>query len=242
MNATPFYPDVNAHVASGMSTFARPSSLYSAAATSTPSPSSAPTTARGSQEAVGSEFGPPPSILPPSSQRMIPGSGSQGYYYFELSLLLFLFFTISLCLVFKDPPMTGAPAQQPLQLTTRPTGAVTPVSEQRIVTGYARNDPPASVALPSAPSAVQSSQQQEESRINRSPPPPHRSETIGSENPPHNNVSGAGPAVAGSGGADRADDRISSDREHKPHDNRSRAERERDRGAPHSYFFLFNSK
>lgn len=93
MNATPFYPDVNAHVASGMSTFARPSSLYSAAATSTPSPSSAPTTARGSQEAVGSEFGPPPSILPPSSQRMIPGSGSQGYYYFELSLLfIFIFY------------------------------------------------------------------------------------------------------------------------------------------------------
>jgi len=83
INAASFYPDVNAHVSSGMNAFARPNSLYSAAATSTPSPSNAPTTARGSQEAVGSEFGPPPSILPPSSQRMIPGSGAQGPHHFR---------------------------------------------------------------------------------------------------------------------------------------------------------------
>jgi len=135
--------------------------------------------------------------------------------------------------------MAVAPAQQPLQHAARPTGAVTPVSEQRIVTGYARNDPPASAAMTPAP-AVQSSQQ-EESRVNRSPPPPHRSETIGSENPPHNTVSSAGPAVAGSGSADRADDRISSDREHKPHDNRSRVERDRDRGVYLFRILHFNS-
>ena len=121
--------------------------LYSsgAAAASTPSAASnvslnAPTTARGSQEAVGSEFGPPASgttpvsrtavlltqhentaasmQLPPSSQRMIPGSGSGS----------------------QGPPlMTGPSAiQQTMPHATRPTGAVTPVNEQRIVTGYAR--------------------------------------------------------------------------------------------------------
>ena len=190
-------------------------------------PLSTPNVARGSQEAVGSEFGPPPSsVLPPSSQRMIPGSiSSQG-----------------------PPLLTVAPAlnqQQQHQKQQRPAGSVTPVSEQRIVTGFAKNDPVpvAPVGLVQPPPVAQPAVPVEESRSqeshSRSPPPPHRSETIGSENPRANATSGVLPlagAGAGNGSADRSDDRISTDRERdrdrepKAPDNRSRVERDRERG------------
>ena len=222
-------------------------SFYPVATTShvtaaAPLPSAVPTVARGSQEAVGSEFVPPvsavplsraenaatsSSMLPPSSQRMIPGSGSQ-------------------------PPllsMVPTPQQQQLQPQSqpRPAGTVTQVSEQRIVTGFAKNDPvpatpvvqtaPLLVTAPQGPPPMQQVEEVRAQSVNRSPPPPHRSETIGSENPRANLNSGAAPTggtAGGNGPADRSDDRISSerdrDREIKPHDRGSRVER--DRGKP----------
>lgn len=211
---------------------------------------------RGSQEAVGSEYGPPVSrsdnsMLPPSSQRMIPGSGSQG-----------------------PPPMsTGLPSsssqqqpqQQPLQQAQqqRPPASVTPVSEQRIVTGFAKNDPvppPSLLTTTPQPAAAQVTggsssmgippavEVEARSSLNRSPPS-HRSETIGSENPRANTTTatpatmtsgggGGGPSGGGVNAGDRSDERgstgeqISRDRDHliKPHDNRSRMDRDRDRG------------
>lgn len=225
-----------------------PGSFYPVATTShvaaAPPPSSAaPTVARGSQEAVGSEFGPPvsavplsraenlttsSSMLPPSSQRMIPGSGSQPPL---------------LSMVPTPQQQQSQPQPQP-----RPAGTVTPVSEQRIVTGFAKNDPvpappvvQAAPLLAAAPQGPPPMQQVEEVRtqqsVSRSPPPPHRSETIGSENPRANLNSGAAPTggtAGGNGTADRSDDRISSDRDRdreiKPHDRGSRVER--DRGNP----------
>ena len=238
------------HMPGDVSAFVRPKpvstagSFYPTVATShvTASPpisSTVPTVARGSQEAVGSEFGPPvsavplsradgmtasSSMLPPSSQRMIPGSGSQGPPLLSMAPI----------------PQQQQPQQQ---LQSRPAGTVTPVAEQRIVTGFAKNDPvpvpPAGQAAPllaTTPQGPPSLQQAEEVRtqsLNRSPPPPHRSETIGSENP-RANLNSAIPLTGGTGGgngsADRSDDRISDrdrDREIKPHDRGSRVERNR---------------
>ena len=169
----------------------------------------APSIARGSQEAVGSENGPPTSradglnatpttVFPPSSQRMIPGSGSQG-------------------------PIQQSTTQQQ---QPRPAGSITPVGEQRIVTGFAKNDPvpnppvvpvqPPPVATPGPPTH-QAPEEPRSHSGSRSPPPPHRSETIGSENP----RGGMAPVAAmpvgnvgvGTASADRSDDRISLDRQ-----------------------------
>lgn len=222
------------HMAGDATTFVRPKPVSttpnyyptSTTAPTPPAPPTAPTTARGSQEAVGSEFGPPvstvplsradgattTSMLPPSSQRMIPGSGSQG------------------------PPLLSMVPQQPQPpAQSRPAGTVTPVSEQRIVTGFAKNDPvpapPVSASTPLLATVPQAQPQQaEEVRSQtRSPPPPHRSETIGSENP---RASAIVPTTVATGNVstDRSDERISSDRDRerereiKPHD-RSRVER-----------------
>lgn len=202
----------------------------------------APPVARGSQEAVGSENGPPtsradgsnvaPTMFPPSSQRMIPGSGSQG-----------------------PIQQTASQQQQP-----RPAGSITPVAEQRIVTGFAKNDPvpnppvvPAQTPIvPVATPVPVSHQPLEEARSHsgtRSPPPPHRSETIGSENPrgsmaPVTSMP-VGNVGVGTASGDRSDDRISLDRqpERDRHDrdvrnhdrmgdrreDQSRMDRERDR-------------
>lgn len=199
----------------------------------------APAVARGSQEAVGSEFGPPlsaiplsradslassSSMLPPSSQRMIPGSGSHPH----------------------SLPMAAPPQPQQSQALpqARPPGTVTPVSEQRIVTGFAKNDPvlvplvgpvtPLLATTPQGPAPLQQVEEVRSQSLNRSPPPPHRSETIGSENPRTNLNTGivpTGGTAAGNGSVDRSDDRISNDRdrdrEAKPHDRGSRVERER---------------
>ena len=188
-----------------------------------------PISARGTQEAVGSEFRQPPSnapvprasvmsqqqmesnagpsILPPSSQRMIPGSGSQA------------------------PPLVGPPQQTVQHGPVRTSVSSASVTEQRIVTGYAKNDPPAAPPLAPAPIAMDRQQTpQEETRITRSPPPPHRSETIGSENPRMNMAPAPGPMGPGNGAVDRAEDGRNAndrDREHKVHDNRSRTERDR---------------
>lgn len=199
-----------------------------------PPASSAPPVARGSQEAVGSENVPPPSradgsnappaSFPPSSQRMIPGSGSQGPFAGPIQQ------TASQQQQIQHPPL-------PQQQQPRPTGSITPVGEQRIVTGFAKNDPvpvpsAASVAPVPAPAPVSLSHQQaEETRSlsgSRSPPPPHRSETIGSENPRTNIAPSVnmpvGNAGVGNASADRSDDRISLDRQ----PDRDRLDRERE--------------
>ncbi|KAI9564384.1 hypothetical protein GHT06_008123 [Daphnia sinensis] len=237
------------HLPGDGNAFARPKpvssagSFYPVATTShvTAAPTPTPAVARGSQEAVGSEFGPPisavplsradnlatsSSMLPPSSQRMIPGSGSHPH---------------SLPMVATPQPQQSQPLSQP-----RPPGTVTPVTEQRIVTGFAKNDPvpvppvgPVAPLLATTPQGPPPLQQVEEVRtqsLSRSPPPPHRSETIGSENPranPNSGITPTGGTAVGNGSVDRSDDRISNDRdrdrETKPHDRGSRVERERDR-------------
>ncbi|XP_059352135.1 protein transport protein Sec16A-like isoform X3 [Daphnia carinata] len=209
--------------------------------TAAPTPLATPAVARGSQEAVGSEFGPPmsavplsradnlttsSSMLPPSSQRMIPGSGSHPHL---------------LPMVATPQPQQSQPLPQP-----RPPGTVTPVTEQRIVTGFAKNDPvpvppvgpvaPLLATTPQGPPPLQPVEEVRTQSLSRSPPPPHRSETIGSENPranPNSGITPTGGTAVGNGSVDRSDDRISNDRdrdrETKPHDRGSRVERERDR-------------
>ena len=200
--------------------------------------------ARGSQEAVGSEYG-PPTMLPPSSQRMIPGSGFQGPPLLSVAP--------------QQQPQPPQPQQQPQQQQQqqqRPSGSLTPVSEQRIVTGFAKNDPvlpPSLVTGASQPAAAHTTggsgvmgpppsvEAEPRTSLNRSPPS-HRSETIGSENPRANVpsgtpatmlASGGGPSGGGINSADRSDERgssgeqVSRDRDHvnKPHDSRSRMDR-----------------
>ena len=212
--------------------------------------------ARGSQEAVGSEYGPPVSrsensMLPPSSQRMIPGSGSQGPPPMSVG-----------------PPSSSSqqqPQQQPMQQAQqqqqRPPASVTPVSEQRIVTGFAKNDPvplpslltanPQPTAATGGPSSMgvpPAVEVEARSSINRSPPS-HRSETIGSENPRANTTTGtpatmasggSGPSGGGVNSADRSDERGSTgeqgSREKQQHDSRSRMDRDRDRGKSFHFY------
>ena len=163
--STPYYPDNHAIAAVGQYGRPKPGStglMYPASSgpstTNNPPPPGPtvslppPTSTRGPQEAVGSEFrhqtptsvpvsrldaGPPSSVLPPSSQRMIPGSGS------------------SQAMGAQMPPI--------LQPLTRPalSSSGSSVPEQRIVTGYAKNDPPTASILP-APSAAQQSMQQQQ--------------------------------------------------------------------------------
>ena len=206
----------------GANSYPRPKLATGFPATVAPSPMLPPTSTRGSQEAVGSEFRqsapmPPVSrmasesvqtaMLPPSSQRMIPGSGSQDMQQYQAP---------------------NAAPQQTVPHVSRPAGPTTPVTEQRIVTGYAKNDPPVAAPLTSPSSAPQ---QDQDGRSNRAQQA-HRSETIGSENPrvnpPINNQVSAGA------NNDREEDRGPNDREHKNHDSRSRNERER--GSPLCFY------